>query len=63
MGKNADDLAKLQTSLFEGERAAHERTKERLYEVEAQLAAVHVRIERLMFDPPGTNPLDYPREV
>jgi len=49
----------LMNSLYEGEKAAHERTKERLASVSAQLFAIEQRINRLLFDPPGENPLDY----
>jgi cellobiose-specific phosphotransferase system component IIA len=50
---------RLMNSLYEGERAAHERTKERLAEAEAQLSVIHHRIMGLLFDPPK----DYERGI
>jgi hypothetical protein len=58
MESNAASTQRLMDSLYEGERAAHERTKERLDAAEAQLAAISHRLNALLYDPPGTNPLD-----
>jgi hypothetical protein len=63
MGANADHLTRLQSSLYEGEKAARERAEAEARELRLQLAAVHNRLERLIFDLPGDNPLDYPKEA
>ena len=60
MESSARSTQDLMNSLYEGEVEAHNATKERLATVSAQMFAVEQRLKRLLFDPPGENPLDYP---
>lgn len=52
MEQSAAANDRLMNSLYEGERAAHERTKERLLAAEEQLAVIEHRMMRMLFDPP-----------